>query len=105
SDRDGTWNIYIINADGTNVKQLTRGAVMNKSPSWSGDGKKIAFDRHPANVIVVMDSNGDNPKVVGTGLDPAISPDGEKILFARPAGNAWRLAKMDLDGTNVQELN
>ena len=43
------WNpdfdIFIMNADGTNPMQLTDGAPINRGPAWSPDGTKIAFHR------------------------------------------------------------
>src|SRR6266705_2334587 len=43
STRDGNWEIYVMNADGSEVHRLTHGEAEDGEPSWSADGKRIAF--------------------------------------------------------------
>jgi TolB protein len=43
SRRDGNWNIYVVNNDGTGLKQLTDDPAEDGLPTWSPDGKVIAF--------------------------------------------------------------
>ena len=43
SSRDGNHEIYVMNADGKNQKRLTDHPRADIQPSWSPDGKKIAF--------------------------------------------------------------
>jgi TolB protein len=43
STRDGNWEIYIMNNDGSGVKRLTNNASNDGLPTWSPDGKTIAF--------------------------------------------------------------
>ena len=43
SRRDGNWNIYIMNSDGTGMTQLTDDPSEDGLPTWSPDGKAIAF--------------------------------------------------------------
>jgi len=56
--------IYVMNADGSQLNNLTAGESSNYLPSWSPDGKRIVFTRsgpHPAGKdICIMDADGSN---------------------------------------------
>ena len=87
SDRDGDWEIYVMNADGSNVVQLTHNSAADEYPVWSPDGKQIAFksNRDGNFEIYVMDADGTNQKRLtnhpSNDEDPAWSPDGKHIVF------------------------
>jgi len=89
SDRDGDWEIFVMNADGTDVRQLTDNDDRDEFPAWSPDGKHIAFtsDRDGDTEIFVMNADGTDVRQLtdndGSNLDPAWSPDGEHIAFHR----------------------
>ncbi len=88
--------IWVMNADGSNKKQITFGDHSDAVPSWSSDGKRIAFasDRYGGKFrIWVMDSDGKNPVAltessydnsIGAPVEqkvPAWSPDGKSIAY------------------------
>jgi Tol biopolymer transport system component len=104
-------NVYVINADGTGLKQLTTGAGNNQFPTYSPNGKKIAFtsDRTGVEQVWVMNADGSNQTQVsfsGVTEDqvPDWSPDGTRIAFAQgvsPNGHIWVI---NADGTNPVQL-
>ena len=62
SNRDGKNEIYVMDADGSNVKRLTNNMSDDGNPRWSPDGRKILFDseRDGNGEIYVMDADGSN---------------------------------------------
>jgi Tol biopolymer transport system component len=63
SYRDGhDYEIFVMDADVTNVQQLTDNDDGDYFPAWSPDGNRIAFqsDRYGDDEIFVMDADGTN---------------------------------------------
>ena len=67
SQRDGYWNIYLVQIDGGDLVRLTNSEGDNLEPVWSPTGDQIAFgsNRNGLFEVFVMDSDGNN--VVSTG--------------------------------------
>jgi hypothetical protein len=92
SDQGGNgWDIWVMQADGSNPTRLTTVAATDYNPTWSPDGSKIAFEtwRNPYTEIWVMDADGSNQRMVinrapaSNVQDPAWSPDGSRIAYVR----------------------
>jgi Tol biopolymer transport system component len=43
SRRDGNWEVYVVNVDGSNLRRLTKDPADDGLPTWSPDGQHIAF--------------------------------------------------------------
>ncbi len=43
SRREGNWNIYVVNVDGSNLRRLTEDEADDGLPAWSPDGNAVAF--------------------------------------------------------------
>ena len=57
--------IYVVNADGTCLRRLTRNPVFDGKPVWSPDGRSIAFTRDPDRQTVsiyVMNADGSDQR-------------------------------------------
>lgn len=108
SDRDGTHNLYIIRADGKNLLQLTheKRGVEAGMQSWTADGQWIYFGLfgkgEPRMCRIAPD--GSNFQEIGKGIDPAVSPDGKLVAFARALSDGHHLFIRDADGPNERRL-
>ena len=76
-----------MDADGTNLTQLTTEQAGDSNPHWSADGSKIVLhsDRSGNNDIWIMDSDGSSPTQITTNTmndrRPSLSPDGLSVVF------------------------
>ncbi len=80
--------VFLANADGSNLRNLSNNPFFDGWPAWSPDGKKIAFAsnrRSHGYQIFVMDADGANVRLIanteGRGTAPRWSPDGKTIYF------------------------
>ncbi|HEV3470182.1 MAG TPA: winged helix-turn-helix domain-containing protein [Pyrinomonadaceae bacterium] len=84
----GSWDIWVMNADGTGARQLTVGARSNYGPSVSPDGRHIVFLSNRAGGpfnIWRMDIDGSNPKQLTFGRGenfPHVTADGRWVVYA-----------------------
>ncbi len=85
SRRDGNWEIYIVNADGSDLRRLTENPTQDGLPTWSPDGKAIAFvsDRDGAWAMWAMAPNG-------TDLQQLFAMEGSPDGFVGADSNASR---------------
>lgn len=114
SDREGIYNIWVVNVDGSGLIRLTGDPGGDFSPVWSPDGKRIAFSRSGS--LMVMDSDGSNLQVVTEAKPEATalpceggaflggwSPDGKRLTFyaASVTEGVGQVCIVDVDGSNL----
>jgi Tol biopolymer transport system component len=98
--------LYLVKADGSGLRRLTRNAAHDAQAAWSPDGRKIAFisGRDGGAEIYVMNADGaDQRRLTRTHQNEgplAWSPDGTRIAFSGTgAGKLRDLYVMNADGT------
>jgi len=123
SDRDWNSEIYIMDANGNNPRNLTNNPKEDSNPSWSPDKQQIVFQRSSNakgggkgkkeggnNDIYVMDKEGKNLRQLtdhpGDDHHPTWSPDGKQIAFVsnRGGGKETAIYVADTDGNNLRRL-
>jgi Tol biopolymer transport system component len=134
STKDGDLDIYTMNVDGTNVKQLTNTRGYDGGPWWSPDGTQIVYRAHhpkdsaelaqynellannmirPSKVeLFVMNADGSNNRQItnlgGANFGPTWTPDGTRIIFAsnyeNPRSRDFNLVLVNLDGTGLTKI-
>jgi uncharacterized repeat protein (TIGR01451 family) len=110
SYRDGNAEIYLANADGSELVNLTNNQASDSEPAWSPDGSKIVFnsDRSSATETWVMNADGSNPAQLTTnGANGAYfvwSPDGTKIAWRDYKDGNYDICVINADGTGFQNL-
>ncbi|MCZ6725008.1 MAG: DPP IV N-terminal domain-containing protein [Thaumarchaeota archaeon] len=111
SDRDGDFEIFIMNSDGSDQRQLTFNSVFDLSPQFSPDGSKIAFvsNRDGDIEIFIMNSDGSGQEqltftagVLNT--RQRFSPDGSKIVFESNRDGDIEIFIMNSDGSDQEQL-
>jgi len=109
SKRGGNPDIYVTNIDGSATTSLAQSLDNEIDPSWSPDGKKIAFAL--AGSIHIMDADGENQMRIGgySWYDeryPVWSPDGTLIAFTanRNGGGDRAIYVMGADGSKPTRL-
>lgn len=112
SDRDGNFEIYTMNPDGSNQVRVTFNSWNEFSPTWSPKGTMIAFTGFQfGNIsqIYVMNPNGSGQKKLSadsgaSDTNPAWSPDESKIAFHRDSGAQSGLYVMNANGNNATRI-
>jgi eukaryotic-like serine/threonine-protein kinase len=119
SNRTGTFQVWLMYSDGTRLLELTNLPNGACQPSWSPDGKKLAFvspchpinDAFPGGRIYTMNSDGTNiqPLDMPVNLEgdfyPSWSPDGKAILYTSIQGKLPQIFKFTLADNTTRNLS
>lgn len=106
SDRNGFWDLYVMDINSGNVTQITNSPEYDSSPSWSPDGQWLAFETYKNENLEIELVNVKDQSIIPLTQDPASdhspawAPDGRHVAFVSSRGgdsDIW-LANLDLAG-------
>ena len=112
SGKSGNPQVYIMDADGSNVQLLTPYTAGTRSyrasPDWSPDGRAVAYEQQNGNFqIWMIDVRDRNPKQLtseGENEDPSWAPDGRHIVFSSTRGGDKQLWILDTESGRARQL-
>lgn len=110
SKRDGNFEIYTINEDGSGLKRLTNSKNDDLKPQWSPDGQRIMYlsKKGKAMAIRVMNDDGSGQVELARNCVadylPLWSPDSTKVLFMMKNKSKTIICRVDTDGKNLIRL-
>jgi TolB protein len=109
SNASGNLDLWMMNADGSQQRQLTENSRINNDPAVSPDGRYIIFtsDRAGTPNIWRTDIGGSNPKQLtsGSGEDNSqCSPDGQWVVYTLLGAGKPTLWRVSIDGGASQQL-
>jgi uncharacterized repeat protein (TIGR01451 family) len=106
STRDGNYEVYVMNADGSGQTNLTNDPAADLDPVWSPEGTRIAFT-HDGEVFVMNADGSGRTNLTNHpayDFDPTWSPDGTRIAFASDRDGFYDIYVMDADGSGQTNL-
>jgi TolB protein len=103
-------DVYVVDADGTDMVGLATTSDFERFPSWSPDGSTIAYNRFNGSDDDVWAMDADGANQVDLTNDPAVelhpdwSPDGTRIVYAKQVADGLDLFVMNADGSSPTNL-
>jgi|GEM_PF-1187452 len=110
SNIDGDYDIYVMNPDGSDMKNITANDANDYAPKWSTDSKKICYqsDRSGNSEIYIIKADGtEDFKVTQSEAEnysPVWFPGGDKILYTSDEGGSFDIYSIGTDGSGKKKL-
>src|SRR5579862_2024852 len=112
SNRTGHKEIWVMEPDGSNRRQISHLNSLSIFPAVSPDGTKIAFTSfahgNPAIFILSTDTGRRLPfynQVASVNETPDFTPDGKQLLYASSASGWAQIYIANLDGSNLRRIS
>ncbi len=110
SNRNGNTQIYIMNVDGSETRQLTSGEFSCTGPKISPDGSRIIYTSEVNGdyYLYIMNSDGSDRKrltnSIGEEADPSWSSDGSFVYFRKEGSNGMSYFKSELNNATIDKI-
>ena len=102
--KGGSPDLYVADADGKNLRQVTKTPDDESSPTWSPDGTRICYSAREAKGLFIISATGGTPRRLnfatgGIPSEPDWSPDGKSIIFTVYRAGKFELLVGPADGS------
>lgn len=103
TDNEGTTSLNLYSIKNKSVKTLVKGTADIAYPAWSRDGKYIVYTSDENGVFNVFTYSMEHgvsrqtTHLIGGALQPDVTPDGKKIVFANYTSRGFRIAEASFD--------
>jgi len=95
----------IVKDEGGRLKDEGENPISNLQSPISNPHPHLVFQLSSGGDIMVINPDGTGLRRLTSGLDPALSPDGQQVAFTRWAGETGSLWTINLDGTNERQVS
>jgi ABC-type sugar transport system substrate-binding protein len=106
TDGEGGQFIYVVNADGSKVWQLSHDNG-SRQPDWSNDGRMITYTANDDIFVIPADGSGPSVNLTNSpekDMQSSWSPDNSQIVWLSGNDGKWNIKTMDANGSNVQQI-
>ena len=100
--RDGFTQLFLIAADGSDVKRLSRSYAIDTEPVFSADGRSVFFTSDRGGTAQIYCQNLESGSVerltFGSeyAVSPSVSPDGTRLTYVTRVAGQYRVAMMEI---------
>jgi Tol biopolymer transport system component len=110
SNRSGLFEIYVVDADGSNERRISLGDHDDRHPAWSPDGRQVAVDtgtdaqREIWTVDLTTGARHQVTHLAGIASFPSWSPDGSQLSFFFYQAGTLDLMSIGVDGSDRRTI-
>ena len=107
-NRDGNFEIFTVNVDGTGLTRITNDPAQDGEPTWSPTGDAIAFDTNRDGNSEIYQMAPDGTGLVNLTNNPAFdfipdfSPDGTQVMFSSNRSGNFEVFLLDLRSAKLR---
>ena len=110
SDRNGNWDIFRVNSDGTGLRQITSSSFNEREPNWHPQNNSFAFSSDSLGVSRIFLRDLDSGSIAmltnhpGKHSAPSWSPDGNYLAYLTEENKVWNLLVKNLNDSSLHTL-
>ena len=111
SNRGGSYDLYLMDVDGRNLRRLTTDPGTEREPAWTPDGSRIVYTGIPQGAqaqLHVLRPDGHPPQALtagpGSNQAPAVSADGQTLAFVSTRDGNQEIYLMPIEGGEARRV-